>query len=205
MKYTFTGEASNEIVAEAVFYMLLQALKASNDKQVVVRADPYEAEKVISSGDGGASVVFQFLLTKNYLRGDNMTKRFTSVAELMQDLNSSKTDRCFCCGIEFTQAHTHGPKDYPSVLFQATGNFGSTIFDPSPTENIATLSVRICDGCVLERRDRIEEEYCSLPATLRDDVDAFVQGKRRLNAIEYTLELLSYDATIEVAAVVPHT
>lgn len=85
----------------------------------------------------------------------------------------SSLDHCFCCNVQFDQSCVDGPRDWPGVIFNATGNWGSTIFDPSPDEWPANLRIRICDKCVLERRSRIEQTGDSLSQKLRVDVEQF--------------------------------
>jgi hypothetical protein len=86
----------------------------------------------------------------------------------------NNTDHCFVCGIEFEASYSDGPKDWPSVIFEATGNWGSTVFDPM---HPAKLSIRICDKCVLSRRDRLIDSQNHLPDSLRDDVEEFYKNK----------------------------
>lgn len=75
---------------------------------------------------------------------------------------SSAIEHCFCCGIRFEQSYVDGPRDWPGTIFDATGNWGSTIFDPIPSERPSLLRIRICDSCILQRRDRIEETGSSV-------------------------------------------
>ena len=90
---------------------------------------------------------------------------------------SSAIEHCFCCGIQFDQSCADGPRDWPGTIFEATGNWGSTIFDPSPMERPASLMIRICDGCVIEKRGRIQETGSSLSQGLREDVVEFLERR----------------------------
>jgi len=86
----------------------------------------------------------------------------------------SNLDNCFSCGIEFTPSlWDGGPKDHPGIIFEATGNWGSTIFDPSPKERPAMLVIRICDKCVLNKLSRVQEIGDQLQKELRKDVKEF--------------------------------
>lgn len=88
-------------------------------------------------------------------------------------------DHCFCCNVEFDQSVVDGPKDWPGVIFDATGNWGSTIFDPSPSERPAVLRIRICDKCVIERQSRIEQTGDSMSKELRVDVKQFFTNRAK--------------------------
>ena len=41
------------------------------------------------------------------------------------------------------------------VHFQACGNYGSSIFDPSPREGIHHIEIVICDWCLVKNKDRV--------------------------------------------------
>lgn len=88
---------------------------------------------------------------------------------------SSEINRCFCCGIQFDESYVDGPRDWPGTIFDATGNWGSTIFDPSSSERPAFLRIRICDRCIIQRRDRVKETGNSLAPGLREDVMQFFE------------------------------
>jgi len=75
-------------------------------------------------------------------------------------------DHCFCCGIQFAKSIATGPRDWPGVVFMATGNWGSTVFDPPDEGPLEALCIRICDRCVLDRRDRIQVVGDSLASSL---------------------------------------
>jgi len=85
----------------------------------------------------------------------------------------SNLDTCFVCGAEFDQSHVSGPKDWPGVVFVATGNWGSTIFDPPPFEPQAMLKIRICDKCVVDRQSRLVEFGNEMNRTVDDCVIEF--------------------------------
>ena len=87
------------------------------------------------------------------------------------------TDVCFVCGVQFDQSFVGGPRDWPGTIFEATGNWGSTIYDPTPNVRPACLAIRICDKCVITNRARIEETGDHLPESLRDDVSEYFAAK----------------------------
>lgn len=84
-------------------------------------------------------------------------------AEPAPSENSAAMDHCFVCGVQFDASVVDGPRDWPGTIFIATGNWGSTIYDPSPSARPAQLHIRICDSCVLARRSRIVETGDHLP------------------------------------------
>lgn len=67
---------------------------------------------------------------------------------------------CLICGSEFDPAF--GPAIVASTVtepsegttFISHGNYGSTVFDPTPT-SVLSLRVNICDQCLLKHKDRI--------------------------------------------------
>jgi hypothetical protein len=79
-------------------------------------------------------------------------------------------DTCFVCDIQFDQSYVNGPREWPGVIFEPTGNWGSTIYDPYPNDGPSLLQIRICDKCVLKKRSQIKEIGNNLPESLRDDV-----------------------------------
>ncbi len=82
-------------------------------------------------------------------------------------------DTCFCCELQLAQSHVDGPRDWPAVLFEATGNYGSTIFDPRPSEPPAVLRIRICDRCLVTKRNLVEDTKNRMVRGLRRDVERF--------------------------------
>lgn len=68
-------------------------------------------------------------------------------------------DSCFCCGKPLSTAFdipratgkTIGAVD-DALVFRATGNYGSAIFDPTDDQYIEIL---VCDACVVERQARL--------------------------------------------------
>lgn len=88
-------------------------------------------------------------------------------------------DYCFCCKVKFSQSYDGGELDWPGVIFEAKGNWGSTIFDSNPfKETPERLIIRVCDACVLERRLNVVEHDTKLPPKLRDDVKEFIDKGR---------------------------
>jgi hypothetical protein len=68
--------------------------------------------------------------------------------------------RCFVCACEIERDHDHDPDDlvtvgstYNALVFRATGNFGSTLFDPIEVHEF--LEICICDTCVKSRIDHV--------------------------------------------------
>lgn len=55
--------------------------------------------------------------------------------------------RCFVCDIELCYLDDV----YPAVVAEVTGNFGSTVFDPMPTDSSNSLYLHICDMCFCEK------------------------------------------------------
>jgi len=72
-------------------------------------------------------------------------------------------DHCFVCGKRFAKPSLGVGRCWPGTLFSATGNYGSTVFDPSPGNPPPSLSIFICDHCVITRRSRIFQQRCELP------------------------------------------
>jgi len=68
--------------------------------------------------------------------------------------------QCFCCDKELDAEF---PLDdpltlspiYDGLIFRASGNFGSTIFDPMPTCQEEYLQVIICDDCIKRKAKRV--------------------------------------------------
>lgn len=60
--------------------------------------------------------------------------------------------RCFCCNrvieVETGDNPMVIPAAYGAIIFRATGNYGSTIFDPLPIRKEEILQIIICDDCV---------------------------------------------------------
>lgn len=84
---------------------------------------------------------------------------------------NKKLGSCFVCDREFDRSLKRGPKDYPGVLFDATGNWGSTIYDPTPDKPGHFLRIRVCDLCVLDGIEKIAEkgDYLkNVPEDIRD-------------------------------------
>ena len=59
---------------------------------------------------------------------------------------------CICCGNILEAESNDEPLTisgiYGGLIFRSVGNFGSTIFDPMPTQREEMLQVIICDECI---------------------------------------------------------
>ena len=70
--------------------------------------------------------------------------------------------RCFCCDkiVEFEKAESPTTLHpvYEGLWFRASGNFGSTIFDPLPPykKDSEFLQIVICDDCIVKKADRVD-------------------------------------------------
>lgn len=71
--------------------------------------------------------------------------------------------KCFVCGsqliIESSKiAELNNPISidpvYDGLRFRATGNYGSTIFDPCPDDGF--IEIIVCDKCVLKKKNQIK-------------------------------------------------
>lgn len=66
---------------------------------------------------------------------------------------------CICCDCELNAEPTDNPllitPVYDGLIFRATGNFGSTIFDPMPRGVEEILQVVICDDCMKKKAKRV--------------------------------------------------
>lgn len=65
---------------------------------------------------------------------------------------------CICCGLALKTETSDNPMNifpvYDGLIFRATGNFGSTVFDPMsflPGKGEQMLQVFICDQCIKTR------------------------------------------------------
>lgn len=62
---------------------------------------------------------------------------------------------CICCDCTLDVELTDNPmviySVYNGLIFRATGNFGSTVFDPMPVQRKEMLQVIICDDCIKEK------------------------------------------------------
>ena len=68
---------------------------------------------------------------------------------------------CICCNtiVETERDCDDNPlvigPVYDGLIFRASGNFGSTIFDPMPIGVQEFLEIVICDDCIGDRADRV--------------------------------------------------
>ena len=70
---------------------------------------------------------------------------------------------CICCDRILEAGPTDNPivitPVYNGLIFRATGNFGSTVFDPMPTQTKEILQVVICDDCMKKKAKRVVRLY----------------------------------------------
>lgn len=90
---------------------------------------------------------------------------------------------CICCGTILDAEFSDNSNPlvispvYDGLIFRATGNFGSTIFDsmpmdcPRPREEI--LQVIICDECMRDRIDLVSHIQ-NIKETVTADIGKFV-------------------------------
>lgn len=69
--------------------------------------------------------------------------------------------QCIICGSKLEKEELNkenmNPKTigivYDGVIFRASGNYGSSVFDPFPDNGFAEII--ICDKCMVEKKDKI--------------------------------------------------
>lgn len=66
---------------------------------------------------------------------------------------------CMCCDKALQTEPCDNPMVihpvYDGLIFQSTGNFGSTVFDPMPIGEEEILQVVICDDCIKRKAKRV--------------------------------------------------
>lgn len=68
---------------------------------------------------------------------------------------------CICCNralktvLYVGENPTVIPAVYDGLIFRSTGNYGSKVFDPMPTQEEEMLQVVICDDCIEYRVKRV--------------------------------------------------
>lgn len=66
---------------------------------------------------------------------------------------------CVCCDRVLKAERTYDPVAiipvYHGLVFRATGNFGSTVFDPMPIKDDVTLQIIVCDDCIRKNAKRV--------------------------------------------------
>jgi hypothetical protein len=78
--------------------------------------------------------------------------------EYLKAFHTSKQHECMCCGVMLRQCHgsSHGDLEtipaHVGLVFRATGNYGSRLFDPMDSQG---LQCYICDDCVEARAERV--------------------------------------------------
>lgn len=61
---------------------------------------------------------------------------------------------CFVCGRGLVPVSLHAAIQCDdAVMFEAHGNYGSTVFDPM--DGRKSLLINVCDACLVQRRDRV--------------------------------------------------
>lgn len=67
---------------------------------------------------------------------------------------TENSNKCFVCGKDLEHMH-HFPQHqcHGAVIFQASGNYGSTVYDPMLSSQY--LVINICDECLVERKDLV--------------------------------------------------
>lgn len=72
---------------------------------------------------------------------------------------AGQTVKCFVCDkileIEIGSNPIVIHPVYDGLIFRATGNFGSTVFDPMPTQRAEMLQVIICDDCIKAKAEKV--------------------------------------------------
>jgi len=76
-------------------------------------------------------------------------------------MNEGETERvsCFCCNGELVVETPHNRLStypvYNGLIFRASGNFGTGLFDPLVTDRDERLEILICDTCIRKHSDKI--------------------------------------------------
>ncbi|RLC89137.1 MAG: hypothetical protein DRJ03_00865 [Chloroflexi bacterium] len=85
--------------------------------------------------------------------------------------------QCICCG-NWLSVESLGDDPltlspvYDGLIFRASGNYGSTIFDPMPIGQEEYLQVIICDDCVKRNLKRVTRIY-NIKHVVVSDVEEF--------------------------------
>ena len=76
---------------------------------------------------------------------------------------------CICCNRAVDMEIDANPlvigPVYDALIFRATGNFGSTVFDPITTDGEELLQVIICDNCIKRKIKRVTHIFDIATAT----------------------------------------
>lgn len=87
--------------------------------------------------------------------------------------------KCFCCDCILEAELTDNPlvitPVYDGLIFRATGNYGSTIFDPMPRRKEEMLQVIICDACIKSKTKGVTRIYN-------------IKSKTTAESVEFTLD-----------------
>ncbi len=74
--------------------------------------------------------------------------------------------KCICCDCVLEAEPSDNPMAtypiYDGLIFRATGNYGSTVFDPMsflPGRKEEILQVIICDDCIKKKADQVTRIY----------------------------------------------
>lgn len=70
---------------------------------------------------------------------------------------------CFVCGSTLERVFEDELQPSDGVMCQTHGNYGSRIFDPFQGPGLVFL---VCDGCLVEREDRVREPHIETSHTV---------------------------------------
>ena len=96
---------------------------------------------------------------------------------------TKKKVACFLCGKKLKTEEREN-KDpsligivYDGIIFRATGNYGSSVFDPMPDDGF--LEIIICDECVTKEASKIKRvKNIRRYVTVEADIGEFDPGVR---------------------------
>lgn len=78
-------------------------------------------------------------------------------------MSKHKRHECFCCGEIFESEISIDPliisELYDAIWFRATGNYGSSLFDPMSESAEEILQIVICDNCIRKNANRVTRIY----------------------------------------------
>lgn len=133
---------SNFKTADGVDYEMGMTLATSE-------GEPFLPDDVSDQGD--------YYWVEHLKHSGNLNYFFSS-KEAFQEFVNSPQHLCFCCKKKCGPHHStdHGSLEVISMsdglIFRATGNYGSAIFDPASYQ---ALQIKICDDCVTERVNQV--------------------------------------------------
>lgn len=71
---------------------------------------------------------------------------------------------CFVCGCTFDPSMPGERYPYEGTIFNASGNYGSTAWDPMGAR---FLEINVCDNCLVERVKRVAMAHALPPVATR--------------------------------------